>query len=349
VYTLALAGKAEPSYHELLYGKRNRLTSEDRAILALAILEAKGPASMVGDLLDPRKPAPESEYDWFDCAARQQAIQLLAWIRYRPKDAAVDRLAADLFGGMRAGHWGTTQGDAWALLAMSEYIQRIERPLKEASGTVAWAGNAQPFQLDAKVHSAEAAWPLSAAANAGPDTLGLQLTNPAKRRLFTETVISLRPRLVEQPRQDNGYSLDRTYYKLGDDGHILPLGKPAVGDRVLVQFHLAARKNGGYLAIEDPLPSVLEALNPELKTQQTVGLNQRDVEWNWSSDYQEFHEDRALFFRDHVTAGNYTFGYVARVRAAGEAVAPSARVQEMYHPERFGQTATEHVTTVVAQ
>jgi hypothetical protein len=56
-----------------------------------------------------------------------------------------------------------------------------------------------------------------------------------------------------------------------------------------------------------------------------------------------------MFFRDHVTAGDYRFGYVARVRAAGEAVAPAARVQEMYHPERFGQTATEHVVTVAAQ
>ncbi|MEP6976078.1 MAG: hypothetical protein ABI897_11550, partial [Spartobacteria bacterium] len=46
--------------------------------------------------------------------------------------------------------------------------------------------------------------------------------------------------------------------------------------------------------------------------------------------------DRALFFRNHLAPGSYTIHYLARVRAAGEVIAPPAKIEEMYHPDRFG-------------
>lgn len=46
--------------------------------------------------------------------------------------------------------------------------------------------------------------------------------------------------------------------------------------------------------------------------------------------------DRVLFFRNHLEAGRHVIRYLARVRAAGAATAPSVKVGEMYHPERFG-------------
>ena len=53
VYTLALANKPEPAYHDLLFQKRAKLSAEDRALVALAILESKGPKSMIDELLKP--------------------------------------------------------------------------------------------------------------------------------------------------------------------------------------------------------------------------------------------------------------------------------------------------------
>ena len=71
VYTLALAGKAEPAYHDLLFKNRERLTAEDRALLALAILESNGPAQMVDELLGP--PVEEGSYleECFGSVARE--------------------------------------------------------------------------------------------------------------------------------------------------------------------------------------------------------------------------------------------------------------------------------------
>ena len=82
------------------------------------------------------------------------------------------------------------------------------------------------------------------------------------------------------------------------------------------------------------MPAIFEPVNPVFKTQETraEGMLTRD----WVSNYKELREDRALFFADSIAPGRYTLHYLARVCAAGTATAPAAKVEEMYHPERFG-------------
>ena len=63
------------------------------------------------------------------------------------------------------------------------------------------------------------------------------------------------------------------------------------------------------------------------------------------SDYKELRTDRALFFSDLLYPGQYTLRYLARVNSAGDAIAPSAKIEEMYHPERMGTTETLRVHT----
>jgi uncharacterized protein YfaS (alpha-2-macroglobulin family) len=63
------------------------------------------------------------------------------------------------------------------------------------------------------------------------------------------------------------------------------------------------------------------------------------------SDYKELRTDRALFFADVLYPGRYTLRYLARVIAAGDALAPSAKIEEMYRPERMGNTETTRVHT----
>src|SRR3954470_20835442 len=79
VYSLAVAGAAEPAYHDLLFQKRARLSAEDRALVALAIIESKGPKQMIEELL--RGPIVDDDYveQWFGSLARENALQLLAW------------------------------------------------------------------------------------------------------------------------------------------------------------------------------------------------------------------------------------------------------------------------------
>ena len=152
------------------------------------------------------------------------------------------------------------------------------------------------------------------------------------------------PRTLSQPRQDQGYSIKRSYAKIEDDGSLSELTEPRVGDRVLVTLRIDARRNARYVAVDDPLPSIFEAVNPVFKSQATRAGEVLDSEW--FSSFQELRDDRALFFADWLSAGRYTIRYLARVRAAGTATAPSAKIEEMYHPERFGTTATMQLTSL---
>jgi uncharacterized protein YfaS (alpha-2-macroglobulin family) len=116
-----------------------------------------------------------------------------------------------------------------------------------------------------------------------------------------------------------------------------------VGDRVLVTLDIQVPRRATYLAVADPLPGVFEAINPAFKSQE-IGPGET-LGTEWVSDYKELRTDRALFFADLLYPGQYTLRYLARVISAGDALAPSAKIEEMYHPERMGTTETARIHT----
>lgn len=342
MFALAFAGRAEPAYHELLFQKRSELLPEDRAMLALAILEGKGPSEMVSELLtlsSVRKPGEE----WFWSPARSIALQMLCWTRFDVTSPRVESLATDLFNERRGGHWWTTQGNAWSLLAMGDYLTRVERSNKSANGRVSWGSQTATFALGSRAESKVQSFPVERETSAMP----MRLDGLKAGKLYTEVCVESYPPLREQPAQDRGYLLKRRYAKVEDDGTLSEAKGLRVGDRVLVTLDLECRKDASYLAIEDPLPAILEAVNPNFKSQETRAGEQLGSEW--SGSFHELREDRALFFANHISQGTYTIRYLARVAAAGEATAPSAKVEEMYKPERFGLSETFKISAGALQ
>lgn len=329
LYALALSGKAEPAYHEALFQRRAELTRESRALLAAAVLEARGPVKMVAQLLDPKPPAPEP-LSWFSDAARERAIQLLAWSRYKPKDPEVARLVKELLGYRKSGHWGTTQTNAWALLALTRYYAAVEKGAPPVvSGDIIAHGEPTPF----RVTKAQPAAGISI--DFGPDAPldALAVRNPAKSLLFGEARFVVRPPVAAQPRQDRGYAVSRSYRKLTDDGALAEAKDLKVGDRVLVTLRVETPRPGHFVAIDDPLPAILEAVNPAFKSRAAADPA---GSLEWAADHREMRADRVLYFCDHLPAGAFTFRYLARVRAAGTVTAGATKVEEMYRPERFG-------------
>jgi uncharacterized protein YfaS (alpha-2-macroglobulin family) len=345
LYTLALAGRAEPAYHERYFEKREKLASEDRAVLALAVLESKGPASMVEELLRPARGRRFVEESGFGCAAREVAVRLLAWSLHRPAEPIVDTLVTDLMREQKEGHWTTTQGDAWAMLALAEYAARVEGAREAADGVISWGSESVPFKLGAQESVFEHRFVLATNLAAAP----LKITHSSSHPLFTQVTLEARSKVTRQPRQDRGFSLERGYARLDDENRPQELKSLRVGDRVLVTLRLGVREPARYVALDDALPAVFEAVNPDFKTRQTgvargaTGIVLGGDEW--FSDFHELRSDRALFFANSVEPGNYVIRYVARVRAAGEVTAPSAKIEEMYHPDRCGLTETEAITS----
>ncbi len=323
-YTLALLGRGEAAYHEVLNKKRDLLTQESRAVLALAILESKGPQKTAESLMRMQDKAVEADW-WFGSVARAQGIRLLAWTKIAGKSAAADDVADALLALRKRGHWGSTQSNVWALMGFAEYVRKTEAGRKEAKGTLAYGAASTPFTLPAKGGFFEKEMPLNG-------KTPLELTNPAKGALFTHVTVSARPKTLVTQRQDRGYAISRTYQRINDDGSLAALGDPRVGDRVLVTVDVTVPKASRYVVIDDPLPSTFEAVNPEFRTQAAQGDQLANAWWS----HREIRTDRVLYFTNTWSSGKYQMRYLARVRAAGSATAPPTKVEEMYEPSSFG-------------
>ncbi len=350
LYALALAGKGEPAYDEQFYKRRETMNAEDRTLVALAIVENKGPAEMVKALLQPmpQDKVKTQEWDEFASPATVDGMRLLAWCRFQPHDTSVEEKMTQLLDERESrGGWQTTQGNAWALLAMSAYARDVEQAGEPAAGSVALAGQNREFQLGGKKRSFACEFPLALAAAALGGKLAVLKT--AGRQLYVQAKVESRPRGGQGVNQQAtvgsaDYSIVRHYEKVLDDGKLADAVGLKVGDRVLVSLDIQAPRRASYVAVNDPLPAVLEAINPEFKTQDSGNVKTDGYGW-WVSDYKELREDRAVFFCDHLYSGHFRLQYLARVRAAGTATAPAAKIEEMYHPDRFAETAAGKVSS----
>jgi uncharacterized protein YfaS (alpha-2-macroglobulin family) len=371
---LALAGRAEPAYCERLFARREQLSDENRALLALAIVAGQGEGRMAEELLRPRVGSRRAPAGPFDNAARVLAIRLLALASYRPNGEEAARIFDQLQQERRKGHWWTTQGNAWAVLAVHRYTREGERlklqtsSLRKASssnlqgrGGLVWGKERAGFELGAGRGIFTHTFALNEAVAEKP----LRLTRSPGQPWWVQVAVESRSRATNRLAEDHGLSVQRRYDLLSDDNEPRPwdmspgsLGvSPAshgirarVGDRVLVTLHLTAPEPAAYVVVDDPLPSVLEPINTEFKTQQLAGGQTpawlaRDSGGYWEDDFREIRAGRMLFFADQVGRGTYVLRYVARVRAAGTATAPPAKAEEMYHPDRFGLTDTPVVKT----
>jgi uncharacterized protein YfaS (alpha-2-macroglobulin family) len=340
LYALALAKRPEPSYHEVLYKQRAALSTQSRAVLALAILEAQGDRTLASELLQYSPPA-ASRLDElaFASPATEAATRLLAWSRLQPHDPTTSRLAGELMEQMKDGHWGTTQGNAWALLALADYSASTDQQKAASPISLVCGAKSESFELTDTSPLQERIFPLQQLARRA----GLAVGNPGRARLFSQVVLEARPRLLKLPQLDRGFSIARVYARLDDHNQPQEARNLRVGDRILVTLTLEARRPANYLVVDDPLPSLFEAVNPAFVTQQTAA---QALASDWLSDHHELRTDRAVFFRNRAGAGRYQIRYLARVRAAGTATAPSTKVEEMYRPERHGLAETLTITAL---
>jgi hypothetical protein len=169
---------------------------------------------------------------------------------------------------------------------------------------------------------------------------------PKAQPLLTELVVEARPPVWRQPRQERGLAISRQYAQLDDADGVHGVEDLRVGDRVLVTLVIQAQGGAYHLAVDDPLPAVLEAVNPAFASQATGA---EALAQDWVSEHREMRNDRVLFFNRQLGPGRHVIRYLARVRAAGTATAPSAKIEEMYRPARFGLTESQVLTTSPAE
>ena len=142
------------------------------------------------------------------------------------------------------------------------------------------------------------------------------------------------------PAVANGYSIERTFYKL-DGTRIDSLQRIAQNERVVVSLKVTeAQARYARLLVVDRLPAGLEIDNPALVDGGSVeafAWLTKDVE----PTHTEYRDDRfvAAFDRADGQSAFITMAYIVRAVAPGHYVYPPATAEDMYDPERYGRTA----------
>ncbi|MGI8602437.1 MAG: alpha-2-macroglobulin family protein [Verrucomicrobiales bacterium] len=344
-YTLALLGKSEPAYHDVLAGKAAGLPHAGRALLALAMLESGGNPDEAQKVLDaPLEPQLEQwSGNIFD--SRLTAMNLLVWARLDPKNVVTVKLTERLLKERTArGDWGSTYENAWALLALAAETTANGKDLRAANVMLSFAEAQRDIAFPAKPATQTVTLSFSGALTER------ELKLQAAEGTFLRAAIDVKSRSRHAPQQarSNGFTIARRYEKVASDGQVGPAENLEVGDLIAVTLDIDIPQRVQYLAVDDALPAIFEAMNSKFKSQASatpVVAADANRALAWWSSFEELRKDRALFFADEIwTPGKYEIRYLARVAAEGNATAPPAKIEAMYDPDRYGLSGSELIS-----
>ncbi|MDB5651366.1 MAG: alpha-2-macroglobulin, partial [Hyphomicrobiales bacterium] len=141
-----------------------------------------------------------------------------------------------------------------------------------------------------------------------------------------------------EPAASLGYQIERSYFTL--DGKPKNMAAIRQNDRFVVVLKVTELEAAyGRLLLVDRLPAGLEIDNPSLfdgGSVDALAFAKPTVE----ATYTEYRDDRfvAAFQRDGSEKASFNVAYIVRAVTPGRYVYPSASIEDMYRPERFGRT-----------
>jgi alpha-2-macroglobulin len=343
LYTLALLGKAQQPYHALMTEKLPAMSDSARALLAAAMaVGSEGRPKMLAaasDILKSKVSYKPLEGDYWSPGNSAIAAELIARIAIDPNStethATLYRLLKDR---NPYGHWRNTWANGWSMLAVSQYAAQQSLSGEPVKLVLITGAGPKEMTLTKDQPTAAFSFPLDPAG-------GMQLSSSSSA--FVRMKVSGKPAIAPlAPVANNGLSIDRLYEKVLPSGQTEVLTQPALGDliRVTLQVTLPG-DDTRYLVVDDPLPSIFEAVNTDFASQaggQVIQTSEND----WNISHSELRSDRAVFFMDHVyRRGTYKLTYLARCTVGGDVNVPPAKVESMYDPDNFALSATQKFST----
>lgn len=380
LYALAEAGAGEPNRAGALYEQRERLSLYARGYLALALglmgdgASASRLQTLLADITSRAitgGAATHWEEAWLDAwnmssDTRTTAILLAVLARHDPRHPLAPNAVRWLMTARRADHWETTQENAWAILALTDWLVASG----ELQGDYAWRvllnnatlgqGQVTPTTVAAEIPALRAAVggtpPLladqtnavviQAAAAAGDDKARGQL-------YYTVQLKSYQPVEKIGPLH-RGVVISREY-RLADCGQkeCPPIRAARVGDVIDVRLRIVAPQQLHYLIVEDPLPAGAEAIDASLRT---TSLTARGPEverlaegsadggdwrwWGWwSPTHVDLRDEKTALFAAELAPGSYEFRYQMRASLPGQFRLLPPTAYQMYQPEVWGRGA----------
>jgi uncharacterized protein YfaS (alpha-2-macroglobulin family) len=295
---------------------------------------------------------------------RADAVVLEALIGDQPKSDLIPKLVTGLLAHRRAGRWSSTQENVFVLLALDRYFQAYESTTPDFVAR-AWLGERYAGEHAFRGHTTEShrvSIPMSALRDAGEGTR-LLLSKDGPGRLYYRIGLRYAPLTLRLEPLDRGFTVERTYEAADGEGDVRRdddgTWRIRAGSRVRVTVTMVAPTRRYHVALVDPLPAGLEALNPALATTGTLPGSgggptpypaarprSRIDQWWWPRpwfQHQNLRDERVEAFSSLVWAGVHTYSYVARATTPGRFVVPPPKAEEMYTPETFGRGSTDIV------
>jgi uncharacterized protein YfaS (alpha-2-macroglobulin family) len=184
----------------------------------------------------------------------------------------------------------------------------------------------------------------------------LVLSKDGPGRLYYRVGMQYAPASLKLDPADHGFTVQRVYEAVdkADDVRRDADGtwRIKAGAKVRVRLTMVAPSRRYHVALVDPMPAGLEALNPALAVTGSIPVDPKDQMaggswwwwrvWQWF-EHQNMRDERVEAFTSLLWEGVYNYSYVARATTPGVFVVPPPKAEEMYHPETFGRGATDRV------
>ena len=286
---------------------------------------------------------------------RADGIILDALIGDQPESDLIPKIVRGLLAHRTAGRWTNTQENVFILMALDRYFNTYEAQTpdfvariwlgEQYAGEAAFRGRTTDYQ--------QINVPMSVVA-AQPGTQDLILSKEGPGRLYYRLGLRYAPTDLKLPPYDAGFTVERTYEAVDDPADVRRDADGAwrikAGARVRVRLTMVAPTRRYHVALVDPLPAGLEALNPALAVTGSLPgrgrAGQQPVPyWWWGPWYQHenLRDERLEAFTSFLWDGVWHYDYIARATTPGIFVVPPTKAEEMYAPETFGRGAADQV------
>ncbi|MEJ6784271.1 alpha-2-macroglobulin family protein [Aminobacter sp. Piv2-1] len=265
-----------------------------------------------------------TDYDWYrsdyGSRLRDSAAMLALAAESKPVPSVVPALVKMVAADRVAANWTSTQDDAWMLLAA--------RALKAGNEAISLDvnGAAHSGAYSERVGGADLLVNPIVVSNTGKDALQAVVTTVA-------------PPVQPLPAGGDGFTIERTYYRL--DGSEANVTEVKQNERFVVVLKISELNDWpSRIVVADMLPAGFEIDNPGLVN----SANLSNFPWLTQTEaaHLEFRNDRFVAAMDSGEGADqeFTLAYVVRAVTPGVYAHPAANVEDMYRPQYSARTAT---------
>lgn len=234
--------------------------------------------------------------------------------------------------------WGSTQADAAAMLALSDYLKRKNAKGEIQKLNVTIGTQAQVLEIG----------PSSPIVQTSTNSAAkVTLRSEAKQPLIVRAETSYLPQALgsQAPAGTSGFVVSReSLLQHGTDkpADKIALSKPgtairlAVGDVLEEHVEVISNAKHNYVAIVVPMAAGLEPLNPKLATAPPEATPSGTL--SITPSYVAYLDDQVAFYYDELPKGAHHFYFRTRATIPGQFTQPQARAELMYDAAVHGES-----------